>query len=99
MEYSHIAQALLGETFTLAELRTVHEAVLRRPLDPANFRRQMEASGTIVPTEAVVSGGRHRPPRLFRYSDTGDIAGNGRWSPEHPSQSPSHSTTKRQGTP
>jgi 8-oxo-dGTP diphosphatase len=99
MEYSHIAQALLGVTFTLAELRTVHEAVLRRPLDPANFRRQMEASGTIVPTEAVVSGGRHRPPRLFRYSDPGDIAGKRNPSPEHPPQSPSRIATQRQGTP
>lgn len=77
MEYSRIAQALLGETFTLAELRTVHEAVLRRSLDPANFRRQMEASGAIVPTTGVVSGGRHRPPRLYRYSETTDIADNG----------------------
>jgi 8-oxo-dGTP diphosphatase len=77
MEYSRIAQALLGETFTLAELRTVHEAVLRRSLDPANFRRQMEASRTIVPTTAVVSGGRHRPPRLYRYSETVDITTNG----------------------
>lgn len=77
MEYSRIAQALLGETFTLSELRTVHEAVLRRAIDPANFRRQMEASGTIVPTQAVVSGGRHRPPRLYRYSETIDIADNG----------------------
>lgn len=92
MEYSRIAQALLGETFTLAELRTVHEAVLRRSLDPANFRRQMEASGAIVPTEAVVSGGRHRPPRLYRYSETIDIADNGPLPTDllssHPSTAP-----------
>jgi 8-oxo-dGTP diphosphatase len=54
--------------FTLAELRGVHEAVLQRPLDPANFRRQMESSGAIVPTDQVVTGGRHRPPRLYRYN-------------------------------
>ena len=46
MEYSRIARAFLGDTFTLAELRQVHEAVLGRPLDPANFRRQMEASSS-----------------------------------------------------
>jgi 8-oxo-dGTP diphosphatase len=79
MEYSRIAHAFLGETFTLAELREVHEAVLKRPVDPANFRRQIEASNTIIATDEVVTGGRHRPPRLYRYnnsvalSDTGPL--------------------------
>jgi 8-oxo-dGTP diphosphatase len=68
MEYSRIAHAFLGEQFTIAELRGVHEAVLQRPLDPANFRRQMESSGDIEPTGDVVLGGRHRPPRLYRYA-------------------------------
>lgn len=71
MEYSAIAHAFLGDEFTLAELRGVYEAVLQKPLDPANFRRQMEASGDIEPTGAVVTGGRHRPPKLYRY--TGDV--------------------------
>lgn len=74
VEYSRIARAFLGETFTLAELREVHEAVLRKPIDPANFRRQVEP--TLVATDAVVSGGRHRPPRLYRY-DTVDLVDNG----------------------
>jgi 8-oxo-dGTP diphosphatase len=71
MEYSRIAHAFLGPRFTLAELREVYEAVLRKPLDPANFRRQMETSGVIEPTGEVVTGGRHRPPRLYRY--IGDV--------------------------
>ena len=53
LEYSRIAHAFLGETFTLAELREVYEAVLQKPLDPANFRRQMEASGAIVATDQL----------------------------------------------
>ena len=68
MEYSRIAHAFLGPRFTLAELREVYEAVLQKPLDPANFRRQMETSGVIEPTGDVVTGGRHRPPRLYRYT-------------------------------
>lgn len=75
LEYSRIAQAFLGETFTLTDLREVHEAVLRRPLDPANFRRQVES--TLVPTGAVVSGGRHRPPKLYRYNQTIEVVDNG----------------------
>lgn len=81
MEYSRIAHALLGETFTLAELRQVYEAVLDRELDPANFRRQVEASGAIVPTGETLTGGRHRPPRLYRYDGSAGLADNGPLAP------------------
>ncbi|MDI2097944.1 NUDIX hydrolase [Ruicaihuangia caeni] len=86
MEYSRIAHAMLGETFTLSELRQVYEAVLRKPLDPANFRRQVEASGALVATDSVVTGGRHRPPRLYRYNDAVDMTDNGPLTdiPQHP---------------
>jgi 8-oxo-dGTP diphosphatase len=82
MEYSRIARAFLGETFTLSELRIVHEAVLQRQLDPANFRRLVAASKTLVPTDTVVAGGRHRPPRLYRYDETMELVDNGPLSPE-----------------
>lgn len=77
MEYSRIAHAFLGETFTLAELREVHEAVLQRSLDPANFRRQMEASNAILATSEHVTGGKHRPPRLYRYNTAVALSDNG----------------------
>ncbi|WP_147916269.1 NUDIX hydrolase [Ruania zhangjianzhongii] len=68
IEYARIAHAFLGETFTLSELREVHEIVLQRDLDPANFRRQIEASNAVVRTEEFRTGGRHRPARLYRYN-------------------------------
>ena len=77
MEYSRIAHALLGETFTLAQLREVHEAVLGRSLDPANFRRAMEASDSLVDTGERLTGTRHRPPKLYRYDESVDLADNG----------------------
>ncbi len=77
MEYSHIAHELLGDTFTLSELREVHEAVLQKSLDPANFRRQIEGSGQVVPTEHLQTGGRHRPARLYRYNRTATSGNNG----------------------
>ena len=77
MEYSRIAHAFLGETFTLAQLREVHEAVLGRPLDPANFRRTIEGSGAVVGTDLYLTGTRHRPPRLYRYNDSIDLADQG----------------------
>lgn len=67
VEYSRIAHSFLGEEFTLAQLREVYEAILERPLDPANFRRQIAASKSIIDTGRRVEGTRHRPPRLYRY--------------------------------
>ncbi len=68
MAYSCIAHDLLGEDFTLAELREVYEAVLDRDLDPANFRRQVEATPEIEETDRVPAGRQHRPPRLYRFT-------------------------------
>ncbi|MGI4896310.1 MAG: NUDIX hydrolase [Janthinobacterium lividum] len=66
VQHANVALHFLGEQFSLAELREVHEAILHRPLDPANFRRQIEGSGVIVPTGEHQTGGRHRPPKLYR---------------------------------
>ena len=74
LEYSRIAHAFLGETFTMAELRAVHEVVLRKRLDPANFRRTMEASGSLVDTGERLSGTRHRPPALYRFNTASVVA-------------------------
>lgn len=64
--YSPIALAFVTPEFTLADLRAVHEAVLGRPLDPANFRRQVLASGTVTPTGSHLTGTSHRPPALYQ---------------------------------
>ncbi|CAA9384407.1 MAG: Nudix-related transcriptional regulator NrtR [uncultured Quadrisphaera sp.] len=66
IEYGSIARHFIGERFSLSQLREVHESVLQRRLDPANFRRAVEASGTVEPTDERLTGGRHRPPRLYR---------------------------------
>ncbi|MGN6404576.1 NUDIX hydrolase [Sinomonas sp.] len=68
IEYAQIAYHFLGETFTLAQLREVYEAVLGRQLDPANFRRQLKSVSQIEPTDQFLEGGKHRPPRLYRYT-------------------------------
>jgi len=77
MEYSSIARALLGDTFTIAQLREVHEAVLGKRLDPANFRRTMESSEALVDTGERVTGTPHRPPRLYRYNTSVELAARG----------------------
>lgn len=74
--YSRVAHGFLPEEFTLAELREAYEAILERRLDPANFRRQVEASGTLIPTDRHRTGS-HRPARLFRYNTEVELADHG----------------------
>jgi len=74
--YSRIAHGLLADEFTLAELREVYEAILVRRLDPANFRRQVENSGNLLPTDRFRTGS-HRPARLYRYNQDVELADRG----------------------
>lgn len=80
--YSRIAHGLLADEFTLAELREVYESILGRRLDPANFRRQVENSGTLIPTERFRTGS-HRPARLYRYNQDVELADRGPLSVRH----------------
>lgn len=74
--YSRIAHGLLPGEFTLAELREVNESILGRRLDPANFRRQVESSANLIPTERFRTGS-HRPARLYRYNRDVELADRG----------------------
>ncbi|MET0673874.1 MAG: NUDIX domain-containing protein [Microbacterium pygmaeum] len=74
--YSRIAHGLLADEFTLAELREVYESILGRRLDPANFRRQAENSGTLIPTDRFRTGS-HRPARFYRYNQDVELADRG----------------------
>jgi ADP-ribose pyrophosphatase YjhB (NUDIX family) len=55
---------LLGEEFTLRELRLAHEAVAGHALQRDTFRRAMEEH--VVPTGTMTAGTRGRPAELFR---------------------------------
>ncbi|GAA2180316.1 NUDIX domain-containing protein [Leucobacter tardus] len=68
-EYAAVAHRFLGGTFTLAQLRRVHEAILGTEVDPANFRRQALAQGHLVDTGDVETGTRHRPAKLYRFRE------------------------------
>lgn len=98
MEYGSIAYHLLGRTFTLGQVREVYEAVLDRKLDPANFRRQLKATPQIEATEDYLQGGKHRPPRLYRYTghpltgSPGQVNPDG-FHPEHGSPGTDHPAT------
>lgn len=72
-EYSAVAHRFLGPTFTLAQLRVVHEAILGEPVDPANFRRQALAQGNLSDTGDTTTGTGHRPARLYRFRSEPEI--------------------------
>lgn len=82
--YSRVAQGFLPEEFTLAELREAYESILGRQLDPANFRRQVEAAGNLIPTDRFRTGS-HRPARLYRDNTDVELADRGPLGPEETS--------------
>lgn len=88
--YSRIAHGLLTDAFTLADLREVYEAILGRRLDPANFRRQVENSGNLIPTDSFRTGA-HRPARLYRYNQDVELADRG---PLRTTTAPHESSTR-----
>ncbi|WP_145500452.1 NrtR DNA-binding winged helix domain-containing protein [Streptomyces sp. CFMR 7] len=67
IEFSALATAFCGETFTIVELQRVYEAVWGTELDTRNFYRKVQAvKGFIIPagSERRTTGGR--PARLYR---------------------------------
>lgn len=82
--YSRVAHGFLPSEFTLADLREAYEAILGKNLDPANFRRQVEASGNLLPTDRFRTGS-HRPARLYRYNTDVALADRGPLGPEETS--------------
>ncbi len=76
LDLTGIATAFVGPTFTLAELRTVFEAVWAVRLDGANFRRGVVTEdGWVIPTgrraQPGATGGKpaelYRAGRMWKY--------------------------------
>ena len=82
--YSRVAHGFLPAEFTLADLREAYEAILGKNLDPANFRRQVESAGNLLPTDRFRTG-NHRPARLYRYNTDVELADHGPLGPEETS--------------
>ncbi|MFP5020864.1 NUDIX hydrolase [Pseudonocardia phyllosphaerae] len=67
LEYTTLAASFCPDEFTVSDLRRIYEAVWETALDPRNFQRKVTSTeGFLVPTPTLVTGGRGRPPRLFR---------------------------------
>jgi len=69
LEYTSLAVAFCGRTFTLGALRRVYELVWGVGLDPANFRRKvLGTKGFVVPAGKLSKPGRGggRPAALYQ---------------------------------
>jgi 8-oxo-dGTP diphosphatase len=66
--YTTIGFELLPASFTLLDLRRIHEAILGRSLNKDSFRRTMLDRGLVVPTGELERGLGHRPPALYRFA-------------------------------
>jgi 8-oxo-dGTP diphosphatase len=69
LEYTSLATAFVGPTFTLSELRGVYEAAWGASLDPGNFRRKvLSTEGFVEPTGASVPPGPEggKPAQAYR---------------------------------
>lgn len=71
LDYTPVAFELVPDSFTIQELRTVHEVILKTRFDPGNFRRRfrrMLDDGLLEEAPGRRSTGT-KPARLFRFRD------------------------------
>ncbi len=68
MDIAPVAFRMLPREFTLAELQAVYELLLGRRVHKASFRRALQGTDLVAPTDEWRSEGRGRPAQLFRYA-------------------------------
>lgn len=67
LSYTTIAQHLLSDTFTLSELQSVYEIILKREFDKRNFRKKILTLDIITDTGMVQEGVKNRPAALYKF--------------------------------
>jgi 8-oxo-dGTP diphosphatase len=64
--FVRVAGGLLPELFTLRQAQLLYEALRGEPVDPANFRRDIRATGLLADTGQHRTEGPGRPGRVYR---------------------------------
>jgi 8-oxo-dGTP diphosphatase len=73
LDYSTIAFQFMPEAFTLSELQTVYQIILREELDKRNFRKSVLAMSCLERTSEQRRNGKHRPAQLYRLKSPGRV--------------------------
>jgi len=64
--FMRVGGGLLPEEFTLSQAQRLYEAIAGESLDPANFRRDVKATGLLERTGRTHTEGPGRPGALYR---------------------------------
>ncbi len=72
--FVRVAGGLLPEPFTLGQAQRLYEALRGEPVDTANFRRDVKATGLLEPTGALHHKGPGRPGKLYRRREAAPAA-------------------------
>jgi 8-oxo-dGTP diphosphatase len=64
--FVRVAGGLLPDRFTLSQAQRLYEALRGEAVDPANFRRDVRATGLLTDTGEVHSEGLGRPGRVYQ---------------------------------
>jgi 8-oxo-dGTP diphosphatase len=64
--FVRVAGGLLPGEFTLRQAQELYEALRGEPIDPANFRRDVRATGLLADTGGRRTDGPGRPGRVYR---------------------------------
>lgn len=76
LEDTNVALSFCRPKFTISELRAVYEAFLQHPVDPANFRRKVDAvPGFVEPLEEYADFGSSpgRPAQMYKAGRAIDL--------------------------
>ena len=69
LTYSNIMYSLLPKEFTLAELRTSYETILKRTFDKRNFRKKVLSLDMLIETDKKQVGVPNRPAKLYKFKN------------------------------
>jgi 8-oxo-dGTP diphosphatase len=68
IRYTTLMVKLMPQEFTLTELETAYENILRANLDKRNFRKKILKLKIVKPLNRKRAGGAHRPAELYSFS-------------------------------
>lgn len=64
-----VSSNLLSDTFTMGDLRALHETILDEEINRTSFHRKMVNSGELKRIGKKKTGGAHRAPYLYKFTN------------------------------